>query len=475
MDLPTFRAHAHRIADWMADYLESLPERPVSPSAAPGTVRRQFPDAPPSAGEPFDRILFDFERIVMPGMSHWQHPGWFGYFPADTSPASILAEMMTAAMGANCMSWATCPAGTETEQAMMDWLRQLVGLPETFTGVIQDTASSATLVAILSARERATEFGWARQGASAADARRLTVYASREAHSSIAKGVRLAGLGEERLRLIDTDASFAMRPEALAAAMDADVAAGLKPACVVATIGTTSSTAIDPVARIADLTARHGAWLHVDAAYAGSAAVLPETRALFAGVERADSFVFNPHKWLFTNFDCTAYFVRDVVTLTRTCGIHPEYLRSAHDAAVVNYRDWGIPLGRRFRALKLWFVLREFGVEGLRARIREHIALAREFRGWVEAAPDFEPMAPTPLGLVCFRYRPPGAGADDPAVDDLNRRLLAAINATGRALLTHTTLGGRYVLRLSVGSLALTREYLEATWALIGECAAGVA
>ena len=324
MEISAFRANAHRIADWMADYLESLAERPASPATAPGEVRRQFPIAPPAAGEPFDRVLADFERIVMPGMSHWQHPGWFGYFPADTSPASVLAEMLTAAMGANCMSWATCPAGTETEQAMMDWLRQLVGLPETFTGVIQDTASSATLVAILSARERATAFGWARHGASATDAGRLTVYASREAHSSIAKGVRLSGIGEAQLRLIDTDGTYAMRPESLAAAMDADVAAGLRPACVVATVGTTSSTAIDPVPAIADLAARHGAWLHVDAAYAGSAAILPERRHLLAGVERADSFVFNPHKWLFTNFDCTAYFVRDVATLTRTCGIHPE-------------------------------------------------------------------------------------------------------------------------------------------------------
>ncbi|HEV2290649.1 MAG TPA: pyridoxal-dependent decarboxylase, partial [Gemmatimonadales bacterium] len=319
MDLDTFRTNAHRIADWMADYLESLPDRPVTPSLEPGQVRRQFPAAPPVSGEPFERILSDFERIVLPGMSHWQHPGWFGYFPADTSPASVLAEMMTAAMGANCMSWATCPAGTETEQAMMEWLRGLIGLPPTFTGVIQDTASSATLVAILCARERATGFGWARQGASAEDARRLTVYASREAHSSIAKGVRLAGIGEERLRSIGTDATYAMRPDALAAAMEADRAAGLKPACVVATVGTTSSTAIDPVPAIVDIAARYGAWLHVDAAYAGSAAVLPEHRHLLDGVDRADSFVFNPHKWLFTNFDCSAYFVRDVDILVRTC------------------------------------------------------------------------------------------------------------------------------------------------------------
>ncbi|MFI5236114.1 MAG: pyridoxal phosphate-dependent decarboxylase family protein [Gemmatimonadales bacterium] len=474
MELESFRTNAHRLADWMADYLETLGDRPVVPSLAPGTIRGQFPAAPPATGDSFDRVLADFERVVMPGMAHWQHPGWFGYFPADTSPASILAEMMTAAMGANCMSWATCPAGTETEQAMMEWLRQLIGLPAAFTGVIQDTASSATFVALLSARERATNFAWARQGPTAPGADRLTVYASREAHSSIAKGVRLAGLGEDRLRLIETDASFAMRPEALAAAMDRDAAAGLKPACVVATVGTTSSTAIDPLPAIAVIARRHDAWLHVDAAYAGSAAVLPEQRHLLAGVEEADSFVFNPHKWLFTNFDCSAYFVRDVEHLIRTCGATPEYLKSAHDGAVVNYRDWGIPLGRRFRALKLWFVIRDFGVEGLRAKIREHLALAREFREWVERSPDFEPMAPTPLGLICFRYRPARFKADDPAVDELNRRLLAAINVTGRALLTHTTLGGRYTLRLSVGSLALTREYLRETWGLIGECASGL-
>jgi aromatic-L-amino-acid decarboxylase len=472
MDLPTFRTHAHRLADWMADYFEHLAARPVVPALEPGAIRRQFPSAPPVAGEPFEQVFADFERIVMPGMAHWQHPGWFGYFPADTSPASVLAEMVTAAMAANCMSWATCPAGTETEQAMMDWLRQLIGLPATFTGVLQDTASSATLVAILSARERATDFAWSRLGASAPGAGVLTVYASTEAHSSVAKAVRLAGLGEERLRLVPADATYAMRPDALAAVMDADRAAGLRPACVVATVGTTSSTAIDPVPAIAEAARRHGAWLHVDAAYAGSAAILPEMRHLLDGVAAADSFVFNPHKWLFTNFDCSAYFVRDVAHLTRTCGASPEYLRSSQDGAVVNYRDWGIPLGRRFRALKLWWVLRDFGVAGLQAKIREHIALAQEFRRWVEEAPDFEPMAPAPLALVCFRHRPARLAPDDPAVDDLNRRLLAATNATGRALLTHTTLGGRYALRLSVGSLAVTRDYLQETWGLIRECAA---
>lgn len=473
MDLREFRIQAHRVADWMADYLETLDRRPVTPALPPGAIRRQFPTSAPVAGAPFGETLAEFERVVLPGMAHWQHPGWFGYFPADTSPASLLAEMMTAAMGANCMSWATCPAGTETEQAMMDWLRDLVGLPKEFTGVIQDTASSATLVALLSARERATDFAWSRLGAATPGADKLTVYASREAHSSIAKGVRLAGLGEERLRLVETDEHFALRADLLGQVMESDVRAGLKPACVVATVGTTSSTGVDPVPAVAALARRHGAWLHVDAAYAGTTAILPEMRHHFAGVELADSFVFNPHKWLFTHFDCSAYFVRDVETLIRTCGLTPEYLKSAHDGAVVNYRDWGIPLGRRFRALKLWFVLRDFGVEGLRSKIREHIALAAEFRRWVEETPAFEPMAPSPFGLVCFRYRPAGVRSEE-EVDEANRRLLAAINATGRALLTHTTLKGRYALRMSVGSLALTREYLRGVWDLIREGAADV-
>jgi aromatic-L-amino-acid decarboxylase len=474
MDLVEFRAQAHRVADWMADYLETLGERAVVPAVTPGSVRGQFPAEAPATGRPFGETLAEFERVVMPGMAHWQHPGWFGYFPADTSPASVLAEMMTAAMGANCMSWATCPAGTETEQAMMEWLRALIGLPATFTGVLQDTASSATLVAILTARERATGFAWSRLGAAAPGADRLTVYASREAHSSIAKGVRLAGLGEERLRLVETDADLALRPEVLDRLMGDDVAAGLTPACVIATVGTTSSTAVDPVAAVAEVARRHGAWLHVDAAYAGSAAILPEMRRHFAGVELADSFVFNPHKWLFTNFDCSAYFVRDVGALLRTCGADPEYLKGAHDGAVVNYRDWGIPLGRRFRALKLWFVMRDFGVEGLRAKIREHVALAAELRRWVEGTPGFEPMAPSPFGLVCFRHRPAGAAGDDAQLDDLNRRLLGAVNATGRVFLTHTTLNGRYVLRMSIGSLALTREYLREAWETIRARAAAL-
>ncbi|HET7042036.1 MAG TPA: aminotransferase class V-fold PLP-dependent enzyme [Gemmatimonadales bacterium] len=467
MDLKEFRANAHRLADWMADYLETLEGRRVSPEVQPGDVRRALPSTAPERAEGFDRVMADFERIVLPGMTHWDHPAFFAYFPGDHSPASILAEMLTAAMGAQCMSWNTSPAATETEQAMMEWLRQMVGLPHTFTGVLQDTASSATLVAMLEARERATGFRFAKEGAAAPGADKLVVYASREAHSSIDKAVRLAGLGEGRLWKIPTDASFAMKVDELAEAMAADRAAGMTPCAVVATVGTTSSTGIDDVAAIAKLCRQHGAWLHVDAAYAGSAAILPELRPHFRGWEEADSIVFNPHKWLFAQFDCSAYFVKDPGHLIATCGADPEYLKWSADDQVANFRDWGIPLGRRFRALKLWFVIRDFGVEGLRAVLREHLRLAQLVRQLVIETPGWEVLAPSPFGLVCFRYRPAGMAADDPKVDELNRQLLARVNATGKALLTHTTLKGRYAIRWSIGSLQVEERHVQATWELL--------
>ena len=467
MDLKEFRANAHRLADWMADYLETLESRRVSPESTPGEVRRALPGVPPAAAEPFDRVMADFEKIVLPGMTHWDHPAFFAYFPGDHSPASILAEMLTAAMGAQCMSWNTSPAATETEQAMMEWLRQMVGLPDSFTGVLQDTASSATLVAMLEARERATGFRFAKEGAAAPGADKLVVYASREAHSSIDKAVRLAGLGEGRLWKIPTDERFAMKVDELAEAMAADRAAGLIPCAVVATIGTTSSTGVDDVEAIARLCRQYGAWLHVDAAYAGSAAILPELRPHFRGWDEADSIVFNPHKWLFAQFDCSAYFVKDPGHLIATCGANPEYLKWSADDQVANFRDWGIPLGRRFRALKLWFVIRDFGVDGLQAMLREHIRLAQLVRGFVEAEPGWEVLAPSPFGLVCFRYRPAGMAGDDPKVDELNRGLLARVNATGKALLTHTTLKGKYAIRWSIGSLQTSERIVRATWDLI--------
>jgi aromatic-L-amino-acid decarboxylase len=463
-----FRRHAHELVDWMADYMGGVGELPVTPSVAPGDIRRRLPPSAPEAGEPFPSLFDDFREVIVPGMTHWNHPGWFAYFPGNNSPASVLGEMLTATIGAQCMSWVTSPAATELEQVVMDWLRQMVGLPVEFTGSIQDTASTATLVALLSARERASGGATGLQGMSGGPP--LTVYASREAHSSVDKGVKLAGYGLERLRRIATDMAYAMDPAALEREIERDLAAGLRPACVVASIGTTSSTAVDPVAEVAAICRRHGVWLHVDAAYAGSAAIVPELRGRFEGWESADSIVLNPHKWLLTNFDCTAYYVRDREALLSTFSLTPEYLRTVHDEQVVNYRDWGIQLGRRFRALKLWFVIRSYGVEGLRAIIRRHVALAAELSSWVEAAPEFERMAPVPFGLVCFRYRPAGVPEDE--LDRLNERLLARVNATGRVFMTHTRLGGRYAIRLVVGQRATERRHVEEAWQLIREASA---
>jgi aromatic-L-amino-acid decarboxylase len=456
-----FRRHAHAVVDWMADYLRDVGTLPIAPVTSPGHVRQQVPPSPPEEPEPFERLFDDFRRVIVPGMTHWNHPGWMAYFPCNNSPPSILGEMLASAMGAQGMSWATSPAATELEQVVMEWLRQMLGLPASFTGVIQDTASTATLVALLTARERATEFGAGERGL-AARGSPLTVYASTEAHSSVDKAIKLAGYGLDHLRHVPTDATFALLPDELDRLITADRSQGLIPACVVASVGTTSSTAVDPVREIAAICRRHGVWLHVDAAYAGTAAIVPELRAPFAGVESADSFVFNPHKWMLTNFDCTAYYVRDTAALLRTFQTTPEYLRTSHDPQVVNYRDWGIQLGRRFRALKLWFVIRSYGVDGLRAMIREHVALARDLAGRLAAREDFEVMAPVPFGLVCFRYHP--AGASEAELDRINQQLLTLVNATRRFYLTHTRLGGRYAIRLVVGQRTTTREHVDAVW-----------
>ncbi len=456
-----FRAHAHQLVDWMADYLRDVGSLPVTPDVQPGQIRSLLPSAPPEQGEAFARIFQDFQHLIVPGMTHWNHPGWFAYFPANSSPPSILAEMLTATLGAQCMSWSTSPAATELEQVTLDWLRQLCGLPETFTGVIQDTASTATLVAIISARERAR----ARAGNAP-----FTVYASGEAHSSVAKSVRLAGLGDEALRQVPVDAAFAMDPAALQAMIRDDRSRGLEPACIVATVGTTSSTAVDPLTAIGAVAEAEGIWLHVDAAYAGSAALLPECRPYFAGLERADSYVFNPHKWLLVNFDCSAYYVRDVPALLQACSISPEYLRTAYDAEVVNYRDWGIQLGRRFRALKLWFMLRSYGADGVRDMLRRHLGMARRFREWLEQEPAFEVMAPSPFGLVCFRHRPPGL-EDGPALDHHNERLLTRINAARQVHLTHTRLAGNFAIRMAIGQWQTGDRDVALAWQLITEAA----
>jgi aromatic-L-amino-acid decarboxylase len=465
-----FRQHAHQLADWMADYFERVAELPITPAMEPGDVRRQLPAAPPESAEPFEQLFSDFQSVVMPGMTLWNHPGWFAYFPGNNSPPSVLAEMLTATLGAQCMSWATSPAATELEQVVMDWIRQMIGLPAQFVGVIQDTASTATLVALLTAREQATAHASGSQGL-AAVRERLTVYASAEAHSSVEKGVKLAGYGVDFLRRIPVDESYAMKPEALAEAIARDRAAGQRPACVVATIGTTSSTAVDPLRAIAEICRREGVWLHVDAAYAGTAAIVPELRRHFEGMEAADSIVMNPHKWMLVNFDCSAYFVRDRDALLSTFQLTPEYLRTSQDAEAVNFRDWGIQLGRRFRALKVWFVIRSYGVEGLRRLVRSHVKLAQDLAQQISSAPDFELMAPVPFGLVCFRYRPQELAVDDPVVDQLNHELLERVNRTRKVHLTHTRLGGRYVIRMVIGQRQTERSHVERAWLLIRKSA----
>lgn len=460
MDHDTFRREAHRVVDWMADYLATVAGRRVVPRTTPGAIRATLPVAPPEAGTGFPDILADFERLILPGMAHWGHPGWFAYFPANASPPSVLAEMVTAALAAQCMSWQTSPAATELEEVMLAWLAQGIGLPPGFTGVIQDTASSATFVALLTARDRARDAG--------VPLDRQTVYASTEAHASVEKGARLAGIPEANFRRIPVDAAYALDPAALDAAVGADRAAGLVPTAIVATVGTTSSTAVDPLPAIGRIARATGAWLHVDAAYAGSAAIAPEFRHHFAGLDAADSFVFNPHKWLGVQFDCSAYYVGNVEALLRTCATTPAYLRTAADPSVVNYRDWGIPLGRRFRALKIWFVLRSYGLEGLRARIREHVRLARAFALWVDGEPRLVRMAPVPFALVVFRVTGGSPQADDAAT----RALLDRVNDSGEVYLTHTVLDGRVAIRCSVGSWTTDAAAVRRVWQRIQEALA---
>jgi aromatic-L-amino-acid decarboxylase len=462
-----FRRAGHQFIDWIADYFENVEKYPVVARVEPGDIKKMIPAVPPARGEAIEAIFRDFENVLMPGITHWQHPGWFGYFPANNSPASVLGELLTAGLGAQCMVWQTSPAAAELEEVVLDWLRQMIGLPEGFSGVIQDTASTATLCALLSARERATGYDGNESGLT----RPLAVYASEEAHSSVDKGVRIAGFGKKNLRRIPTDARFALIPEKLEEAIVRDRDGGLVPACVVATAGTTSSGAIDPLRPIGEICRRQGVWLHVDAAWAGTAALLPDKRWVLDGAELADSLVFNPHKWMVTNFDCSAYFVRDPAALIRTFEIHPEYLKTGVDAKVKNYRDWGIQLGRRFRALKLWFVVRSYGVEGLQAMVGEHLRLAGLIKDWVEADSRFELLAPADLALVCFRLND---GRDEPALNELNRRVLAEINAAGPVFLTHTTLRGKYTLRFVVGQRTTEERHVRGAWDIITAAAARV-
>jgi aromatic-L-amino-acid decarboxylase len=464
MDREDFRKYGYECVDWIVDYLTNLEKLPVRAQVKPGEISSLIASQAPSTGESMDTIFSDFQKIILPGMTHWQHPSWFAYFPANNSPPSILAEMLMSGMGAQCMIWETSPSAAELEERAMDWLRQMLGLPAGMEGVIQDTASTASLVALLVAREKATDFKANVEGLQ----EKLIVYVSEEAHSSVEKGVKIAGYGRENIRQIPTDDSLAMIPEKLEEAIISDKDNGLKPCCVVATVGTTSSAAIDPLRPIGQICEKFGLFLHVDAAYAGTAAILPEKRWILDGSEYADSFVFNPHKWMLTNFDCSAHFIKDSGDLIRTFEIHPEYLKTGVDSLVKNYRDWGIQLGRRFRALKLWFVLRYYGVEGLQSMVREHIRMAEMFKGWVDEDPHFEIMAPVHLSLVCFRLND---GRDEESLDSLNKDLIEKINQTGKLLITQTTLKGKFVLRMAIGARMTEESHVQQAWQIIQDTA----
>jgi aromatic-L-amino-acid/L-tryptophan decarboxylase len=471
-----FRRNGHAVVDWIADYWATLEQRPVTPQQPPGAVAARLPAAAPERGEPFDRILADLDTVIVPGTTHWQHPGFFGYFPANTSGPSVLGDLVSAGLGAQGMLWATGPACTEVETVMLDWLADLLDLPARFQstdtggGVIQDSASSATLVATVAALHRASGGRWRTDGVN----QPYRVYTSTQGHSSIEKAARIAGLGEAGVRAVEAEpATLAMDPNALRTAIEEDVAAGVVPALVVATIGTTSTTAIDPLPMIGALCRERGIWLHVDAAYAGAAAVLPELRWTHVGLEYADSYCFDPHKWLLTGFDCDAFWVADRAELIQALTVLPEYLRNAatESGAVIDYRDWQVPLGRRFRALKLWFVLRWYGAEGLRAHVRTGIEQAAWFAEQVRADERFEVVVRHPFALVCFRLSKASAAVAPADLDEANAELLSRVNATGRAYLTHTRVGGRYALRFAVGSPLTGRAHVAAVWRLIADAA----
>lgn len=464
MDTQEFRRLGYQLVDWIADYRESLERLPVMSQAQPGEVRAAFPDHPPQRGGRMAQALAALDRDVLPGITHWNHPSFFAYFPSNTSYASILGDLAASGIGAQGMSWQTSPAATEVEEVVMDWLRQMVGLSPAFTGVIHDTASTATFTALLCAREKVSNYAQNEEGLQSGEAP-LVVYASDQGHSSIEKAALLAGFGRSFLRLIPTDENHALRLDLLQAAIEKDLEIGLRPCALVAAVGTTGTTALDPVAGMADLAERHGLWLHVDAALAGTAMVLPECRWMWAGVERADSLVFNPHKWMGVGFDLSAYYVRDPQHLIRVMSTNPSYLRTAQDGQVSNFRDWHIQLGRRFRALKLWFYLMDVGVEGLQARLRRDLENAQWLKEQVDAAPDWEHVAPVPLQTVCIRHLKPGL--DEAGLADHNLDIARRINDSGKAYLTPSVLKGTQMLRVSIGAEGTERRHVEALWAAL--------
>jgi aromatic-L-amino-acid decarboxylase len=454
-----FRRHGHAVVDWIADYQSRIESFPVLSQVKPGQIRASLPVKPPANGEPFDTLLKDVDQLILPGVTHWQSPNWFAYFPCNASGPGILGDLLASGLGVQGMLWSTSPACTELETHVMDWLVGMLGLPQKFLsssaggGVIQDTASSAVLCALLAARERASGYATNKKGGNG----RLVAYASTQTHSSLEKAAMIAGIGTDNLRLIEVDDKFAMKPDALAGQVEADRKAGLVPCFVCATVGTTSSNAMDPVGAIGEVCRKNNLWLHVDAAMSGTAMVCPEFRHLQDGIELADSYNFNPHKWMGANFDCSCFWVADRKALIQTLSILPEYLRNqaTESGAVIDYRDWHIQLGRRFRSLKLWFVIRHYGVAGLQHNVREHVRLAQEFAGWAKNDERFELAAPVPLNLVCFRHK---------SGDATNQSIMDRLNRGGDLCLTHTKLNGKLTLRLSVGQMNTKARHVENAW-----------
>lgn len=462
MNSDDFRKYGHEFVDWIADYFDNIEKYRVVPDVNPREIISQLPENPPVEGESFERIYEDFQNIIFPGMTHWQSPSFHAYFPANNSYPSVLAEMLTSAMGAQCMMWQTSPAAAELEELTADWLKQMLGLPKSMHGVIQDTASTATLTAILSAREFVTNFQSNDFGLTD---KTLRVYCSAETHSSIEKAVKIAGIGKENLRKIPVDEKFSMRTDLLIEAIESDIKQGYIPTCVVATFGTTGSTAVDDLQSVSKICKEKKIWFHIDAAYSGSALILPEMQDYIRDIDSIDSFVFNPHKWLMTNFDCSMYYVKDKGTLIRTFEIMPEYLKTMHDSRVNNYRDWGIQLGRRFRALKLWFVLRTYGVKGLQAKIRADIELAHYAEKSLKDRGDIEILAPVNFNLICFRYYDKSASEEE--LNSINERLLRDINSTGQVFLSHTKLNGKFTVRFVIGQTNVKKQHVDKALAIV--------